>query len=81
MSSTTPQDPNEPGQYGAVDLQLAGLFVRAKVMLDGADQTLLRACIDAYLAANGIDAKAVERATLKILRGLQPVDFLKGLQQ
>jgi hypothetical protein len=70
---------NLQSQFTAADLQLAGLHVRAKIMLDGADQAMLRACIDAYIAANGLDVVSVNNATLAILRRMQAVEYLNSL--
>lgn len=68
--------------FGVVELQLATLRVKAAYRYAGEnedDAALLRACIDSYMAAHGIDAAAVDRATLSMMRRLQTISYLEGL--
>ena len=71
-----------PHGFNVLELSLATLRVKASYQYAGEtpqDAALMRACVDAYIAAHGVDAAAVDRATLCMMRRLQTISYLEGL--
>lgn len=68
--------------FNELELSLATQRLKAAYRYSGEspqDAALLTACVDAYIATNGIDAAAVDRATLSMMRRLQTISYLEGL--